>query len=64
MSLRDLADAINNADGGVRASIINDGTATGAHRLVLTPEAEMEGSQPDSVVRQALDKVAHRREAP
>jgi MoxR-like ATPase len=33
-----------------------------AHRLVLTPEAEMEGTQQDSVVRQALDQVPHRRE--
>lgn len=34
-----------------------------AHRLVLTPEAEMEGTQRDSIVRQALEQVAHRREA-
>ena len=32
------------------------------HRLVLTPEAEMEGVQADSIVRQALDQVPHRRE--
>ncbi len=32
------------------------------HRLVLTPEAEMEGVAPDSVIRQALDQVPHRRD--
>lgn len=38
-TLQDLADAINNLDNGkVRASIINDGTATHAHRLVLNSE--------------------------
>ncbi|MCE5230235.1 flagellar filament capping protein FliD, partial [bacterium] len=36
MSLQDLRDAINNADAGVRASIVNDGTATNPYRLVLT----------------------------
>lgn len=36
MSLVDLRDAINNADAGVRASIISDGTQTNAYRLVLT----------------------------
>jgi len=33
-----------------------------AHRLVLTPEAEMEGTQRETLVRQALEQVAHRRE--
>ncbi len=33
-----------------------------AHRLVLTPEAEMEGTAQDSIVRQALEQVPHRRE--
>ncbi len=33
-----------------------------AHRLVLTPEAEMEGIATESIVRQALDTVPHRRE--
>jgi len=33
-----------------------------AHRLVLTPEAEMEGTQREAVVRQALEQVSHRRE--
>jgi MoxR-like ATPase len=33
-----------------------------AHRLMLTPEAEMEGTQRETLVRQALDQVAHRRE--
>jgi MoxR-like ATPase len=32
------------------------------HRLVLTPEAEMEGIQRESIVRQALEQVGHRRE--
>ncbi|MEM9068781.1 MAG: MoxR family ATPase [Myxococcota bacterium] len=32
-----------------------------AHRLVLTPEAEMEGTKPESIIRQALDKVPPRR---
>jgi flagellar hook-associated protein 2 len=36
-SLQDLADSINNLDNsGIRASIINDGTATNVYRLVLT----------------------------
>jgi MoxR-like ATPase len=34
-----------------------------AHRLVLTPEAEMEGTQRETIVRQALEQVAFRREA-
>lgn len=33
-----------------------------SHRLVLTPEAEMEGAQSERIVRQALDEVPHRRE--
>lgn len=33
-----------------------------AHRLVLTPEAEMEGNRPDRIVREALDQVHPRRE--
>lgn len=33
-----------------------------AHRLVLTPEAEMDETRAESVVRQALDQVSHRRE--
>jgi len=32
-----------------------------AHRLVLTPEAEMEGTQGEAVIRQALEQVPHRR---
>ncbi len=34
-----------------------------AHRLVLTPEAEMDGATPEAIVRQALEQVAHRPEA-
>ena len=34
-----------------------------AHRLVLTPEAEMEGTTPEAIVRHALEQVSHRREA-
>jgi MoxR-like ATPase len=33
-----------------------------AHRLVLTPEAEMEGVQREAIVRQALEQVPYRRE--
>ncbi|MCC6873059.1 MAG: MoxR family ATPase [Sandaracinaceae bacterium] len=33
-----------------------------SHRLVLTPEAEMEGAQQDQIVKQALEQVPHRRE--
>jgi MoxR-like ATPase len=33
-----------------------------AHRLVLTPEAEMEGTQHEALIRQALEQVPHRRE--
>lgn len=33
-----------------------------AHRLVLTPEAEMEGTRPEGVVQQALTRVAPHRE--
>lgn len=36
MTLEQLRDEINNADTSVRASIINDGTATNAYRLVLS----------------------------
>jgi MoxR-like ATPase len=34
-----------------------------AHRLVLSPEAQMEGVTGEGVVREALDKVGHRRES-
>jgi MoxR-like ATPase len=33
------------------------------HRMVLTPEAQMEGITGERVVREALEKVGHRREA-
>ncbi|MCA9616596.1 MAG: MoxR family ATPase, partial [Myxococcales bacterium] len=33
-----------------------------AHRLVLTPEAEMEGTRPERVVQQALEQVAPHRD--
>ena len=33
-----------------------------AHRLVLTPEAEMEGTRPERIIRQALEQVPPRRE--
>ncbi|MFW5924908.1 MAG: AAA family ATPase [Myxococcota bacterium] len=34
-----------------------------AHRIVLTPEAEMEGTQPETIIKQALERVPHRAEA-
>ena len=34
-----------------------------AHRLVLTPEAEMEGTSPESIVQAGLEQVPHRWEA-
>jgi MoxR-like ATPase len=34
-----------------------------SHRLVLTPEAEMEGLRAESIVREALKRTPHRREA-
>ena len=37
-SLRALADAVNDADAGVRASVINDGSATNGYRLLLSAE--------------------------
>ncbi|MCS6798646.1 MAG: AAA family ATPase [Myxococcota bacterium] len=33
-----------------------------AHRLVLAPDAEMEGTRPEALVAQALGEVGHRRE--
>lgn len=33
-----------------------------AHRLVLTPEAEMEGAQREPIVKEALERIPHRRE--
>ena len=33
-----------------------------AHRIVLSPEAQMEGLTGETVIREALEKVAHRRE--
>jgi MoxR-like ATPase len=33
------------------------------HRMVMTPEAQMEGVTGERVVREALEKVGHRREA-
>ncbi len=33
-----------------------------AHRLVLTPEAEMEGTRPERIIREALEQVHPRRE--
>jgi MoxR-like ATPase len=32
------------------------------HRLVLTPEAEMDGTRVEAIVRQALEQVPHRRD--
>ncbi|MBD3169725.1 MAG: flagellar filament capping protein FliD [candidate division Zixibacteria bacterium] len=37
-TLEDLRDAINEADAGVSASIINDGSSANAYRLILTAE--------------------------
>jgi MoxR-like ATPase len=34
-----------------------------AHRMVMTPEAQMEGITGERVVREALEKVGHRRDA-
>jgi len=34
-----------------------------SHRLVLTPEAEMEGLRAETIVREALKRTPHRREA-
>ncbi|MCK6572158.1 flagellar filament capping protein FliD [Myxococcota bacterium] len=42
-TLRQFADAINNLNTDVRAEIVNDGSSTNPHRLVLT--AKKEGSQ-------------------
>lgn len=39
-TLRQLADAVNASDGGVRADIVNDGSPTNPYRLVLTSETE------------------------
>lgn len=39
-TLRQLADAINDKDAGVRADIVNDGTLSNPYRLVLTASAE------------------------
>lgn len=39
MTLQRLRDAINTADAGVSASIVNDGTGTNPYRLVLTAES-------------------------
>jgi MoxR-like ATPase len=30
-----------------------------AHRIILTPEAQMEGAQGETIVREALDKIVH-----
>ncbi|HEY6609588.1 MAG TPA: flagellar filament capping protein FliD [Pseudomonas sp.] len=43
-SLEDVRDAINKANGGVSASIVNDGSAT-PHRLVLTSTATGKASE-------------------
>ena len=34
-----------------------------AHRMVLTPDAQMEGVQGEAIVREALEKVVLHREA-
>ncbi|HEX4353105.1 MAG TPA: hypothetical protein VHZ95_09330 [Polyangiales bacterium] len=34
-----------------------------SHRMVLTPEAQMEGVTGERIVRETLEKVGHRREA-
>jgi MoxR-like ATPase len=34
-----------------------------SHRMVMTPEAQMEGFTGERVVKEALDKVGHRRDA-
>ena len=38
MTLQGLRDAINSADGGVTASIVNDGTGSNPYRLILTAD--------------------------
>jgi MoxR-like ATPase len=38
-------------------------TSVLAHRMVMTPEAQMEGITGERVVREALEKVGHRRDA-
>jgi MoxR-like ATPase len=35
-----------------------------AHRVIMTPDAEMEGFAADAVVREALDRVPYRARAP
>jgi MoxR-like ATPase len=32
-----------------------------AHRIILTPEAQMEGALGEAVIQEALDKVGHRK---
>jgi MoxR-like ATPase len=34
-----------------------------SHRMVMTPEAQMEGVTGERVIKEALEKVGHRREA-
>ena len=31
-----------------------------SHRIAMTPEAELEGNHPESVVSEALEKVAYK----
>ncbi len=50
MTLQELRDEINTADGGVTASIINDGTGSNPYRLILT--ADNTGSSNDVIITQ------------
>ncbi|MFV1950393.1 MAG: flagellar filament capping protein FliD, partial [Nitrospinota bacterium] len=50
MTLQGLRDEINTADGGVTASIINDGTGSNPYRLILT--ADNTGSSNDVIITQ------------
>lgn len=51
-SLTGLRDAINNADAGVKASIINDGSADSPYRLVITSETS--GTTGEMTISSAL----------
>ncbi len=42
-TLRQLSDAINGTNAGVRADVVNDGTPTNPYRLVLTASSAGDG---------------------
>ena len=59
------AAAVNPPSGSAMTALAHQNSFLQAHpeaAFVLTPEAEMEGTKNERIIRQALDEVPHRKE--